>query len=262
MRILTTLFMLMLVCETGISQPKSLAKIQFDKLYFAGINPAGELFTLSNNKINRFDKDGKVTHELNFTRANEVTQFDSWHLTQLVLYYRTTQTVELYNPVLDLRSSFIIDSAFAIEPEWIAASFDQQHFWIFDKADQSIKKVNYKTQEVLIDERIQHFEKHENIMGMREYQRFLFIRTQTALHVFNAMGLHIKKIDMKPEQSFDFFGEELVILNGGELQLSSLFAKDARSVPVFGIFDQVFVTDERLFGIGQNRVEIFPFNPQ
>jgi hypothetical protein len=262
MRILTTLFILMLVCETGFSQPKSLSQIQFGKLHFAGINPAGELFTLSNDKINRFDKDGKATHELKFTRANEVTQFDAWHLTQLVLYYRSTQTVEMYNPVLDLRNSFVIDSAFAIEPEWIAASFDQQYFWIFDKADQSIKKVNYKTQEVLIDERIQLFERQEIVKGMREYQRFLFIRTNTALHVFNAMGRHIKKIDIKPTQSFDFFGEELAILDGNQLLLSSLFAKDSRSVSAFDVFDQVFVTDERLFGIRQNRVEIFPFNPQ
>lgn len=261
MRILTLLFFL-LVFNKASAQNKPLATLQFDRLYHAGINPAGELFTLSKEKINRFDKDGKVTHEINFAKATEVHQFDVWHLTQLVLYYRATQTVEIYNPTLDLRNSFVIDSAFAIEPEWIAASFDQQHFWIFDKADKSIKKVNYKTQEVVVDEVVQVFDDQELVRGMREYQRFLFVRTTAALHVFSAMGRHIKRINMAPAQSFDFFGEELAILEGDQLLMSSLFTNDTRKVSAFSAFNKVFLTDERLFGIRQESVEIFQFNPQ
>lgn len=261
MRILILLFFLLLLDES-VAQTKPIVTLQFDKLYHAGINPAGELFTLSKEKINRFDKDGKVTHEINFAKATEVTQFDAWHLTQLVLYYRAKQTVEIYNPVLDLRNSFVIDSVFAIEPEWIAASFDQQHFWIFDKADESIKKVNYKTQEVIVDEAVQAFEKQESVVGMREYQRFLFVRTSAALHVFSAMGRHIKVINIKPTQSFDFFGEELVILEGDQLLMSSLFTNDTRKVSAFSVFNKVFLTDERLFGIKNDSLEIFNFNPQ
>lgn len=261
MRILSILFFLFAINEAS-AQNKPLTTLQFDKLYHAGINPAGELFALSKEKINRFDKDGKVTHEINFSKGVEVTQFDAWHLTQLVLYYRSTQTLEFYNPVLDLRNSFVIDSVFAIEPEWIAASFDQQHFWIFDKADKSIKKVNYKTQEVVVDEAVKIFTDQESVKGMREYQRFLFVHTNAALHVFSAMGRHIKTIDIKPEQSFDFFGEELVILKEDQLLMSSLFTNDNRKVSAFSIFDKVFLTDERLFGITKDRIEIFEFNPQ
>ncbi|WP_127122356.1 hypothetical protein [Chryseotalea sanaruensis] len=261
MRILPLLFFLFCFNEL-LAQNKPIVSLQFNKLYHVGINPAGELFALSKEKINRFDKDGKVTHEIKFTKANEVTQFDAWHLTQLVLYYRATQTVEIYNPILDLRNSFVIDSVFAIEPEWIAASFDQQHFWIFDKADKSIKKVNYKTQEVIIDEAVLAFDNQELVIGMREYQRFLFIRTTGALHVFSAMGRHIKEINIMPEQSFDFFGEELVILKGDKLNMSSLFTEDNREVSAFSVFTKVFLTDERLFGIKKDSVEIFLFNPQ
>jgi hypothetical protein len=261
MRILTLLFFL-LVLEEAFTQNKPIVTLQFDKLYHAGINPAGELFALSKEKINRFDKDGKVTHEINFSKPAEVTQFDAWHLTQLVLYYRATQTVEIYNPILDLRNSFVIDSVFAIEPEWIAASFDQQHFWIFDKADKSIKKVNYKTQEVIVDEAVLAFDNQESVIGMREYQRFLFVRTSSALHVFSAMGRHIKEINIMSAQSFDFFGEELVILKGDKLNMSSLFTEDNREVSAFSVFSKVFLTDERLFGIKKDSIEIFQFNPQ
>lgn len=261
MRILYILSFLFLFNKAS-AQNKPLATLQFDKLYHAGINPAGELFTLSDKKINRFDKDGKIAHEINFTNATAVTQFDAWHLTQLVLYYRNTQTIEFYNPILDLRNSFVIDSVFAIEPEWVAASFDQQHFWIFDKADKSIKKVNYKTQEVVVDEAVQVISNQESVKGMREYQRFLFVHTSAALHVFSAMGRHIKTVSIKPNQSFDFFGEELVILEEDQLLMSSLFTNDNRKVSAFSTFDKVFLTDERLFGIRKDRIEIFEFNPQ
>lgn len=256
------LFILLGISQCVSAQNKALHKLQFDKLYHSGINPAGEFFTLSEKKINRFDRNGKITHEINFTNSAEVTQFDAWHLTQLVLYYRSKQTIEIYNPMLDLRNSFVIDSVFAIEPEWIAASFDQQHFWIFDKADKSIKKINYKTQEVIVDEVIHAFREQETVKGMREYQRFLFIRTTEALHVFNTMGHHIKQIAINANQNFDFFGEELVILDRDQLIMNSLFSDDMRKADAFAVFEKVFLTDERLFGVNKNSVEIFQFNPQ
>lgn len=256
------LFFTLFINLVAIAQEQKINTVLLDELLHVGINPAGELYTATPTKITRFDKDGKMINELILPSGINISQFDSWHLTQFVLYYRETQRVEIYNPQLDLRSSFTIDSVFAIEPEFITASFDQKHFWIFDKADGSIKKVNYKTGEVLIDEVIRAFNTKQNpILSMREYQRFLFLQTNTTLFVFNAMGNHIHSFEVKTWQNFDFFGEELFLVAPHELQLTSLFTTEKRSISIEGSYNKVLLTDDRLFGITKNTIEIFGFTP-
>lgn len=255
-------FLLLLLSLSSFAQEKKIATLNFDALYHAGINPAGELYTASDNTLTRFDKEGKLMKELSLSTAARITQFDAWHLTQLVLYYRETQRVEIYNPELEIRNSFVIDSVFAIEPQWIAASFDQKNFWIFDGADGSIKKVNYKTGEVLLDEVVTAFNpSSEKILSMREYQRFLFIQTTSKLYIFNAMGKHIRTLHTE-KQAFDFFGEEITLLQDTNLHLSSLFTKDERTKALPGLFQKIWLSDERLFGVKGNTIEIFPFDPQ
>ncbi len=253
----------LVLAYTSGAQGVKIKTLSFDKLYFTGINPAGELYVVADGKVIRYDKNGQVLQSIVFTKAHQLTQFDVWHLTQVVFYDRANQQILMYNPELELRQSFTIDSVFAIEPQWVAAAFDQQHFWIYDHADGSIKKVNYKTQEVVVDERIEAFNiQNEKLLNIREYQRFLFVHTTQGLHIFSAMGRYIRKVELKPGQSFDFFGEDLTITRGDQLDMMSLFNNDLRTKSTFKAFDKVFLTDDRLFGVKGNSFEIFEFNPE
>lgn len=244
------------------AQDQKIITVSYDNLLHAGINPAGELYTAASNNITRYDKNGTILNERTLPSVDTISQFDSWHLTQLVLYYRETQRVEIYNPEIELRSSFVIDSVFAIEPEFIAASYDQQSFWIFDKADGSLKKVNYKTSEVLIDEVISAFNILQNpLVAMREYQRFLFLKTATTLFVFNSIGKYIHSFAIQDQQNFDFFGEEFFLLTPHELQFNSLFTLEKRSVPLKEAYEQVLLTDDRFFGIRKNTIDFWGFTP-
>jgi hypothetical protein len=252
---------LLFLSTFSLAQEKKINTLNVDVLYHAGINPAGELYTVSEKKISRFDKDGNMMKEIPLPSASLITQFDAWHLTQVVLYFREAQHIEIYNPDLEIRNTFVIDSVFAIEPQWIAASFDQKHFWIFDKADQSIKKVNYKTGEVVVDEVITALGNNE-VRSMREYQRFLFVQTKTGLLIFNNIGKHIRTIPANAAQSFDFFGEEIALLQQNSVTLSSLFTKEERSKTLPDNFQHVWLSDDRLFGRKGNSIEIYSFDPQ
>lgn len=255
-------FFILSVSTVVTAQDQKITTVTFDKLLYAGINPAGELYTASSTTISRYDKNGTILKEVVLPFVANISQFDSWHLTQFVVYYREAQRVEIYNPEIELRNSFVIDSVFAIEPEFIAASYDQKNFWIFDKADGSLKKVNYETGEVLIDEVISAFNTTQNqLVAMREYQRFLFLKTATTLFVFNSMGKHIHSFAIKDQQNFDFFGEELFLLTPRELQFTSLFTVEKRYVSLKEAYDQVLLTDDRLFGIRKNTIDFWGFTP-
>lgn len=255
-------FVFMQFISVSVSAQKLINTLNVEELLHSGVNPAGEIYVATRSTLSRFDKDGSLLKTVSIPADLPITQFDSWHLTQLVLYYKSIQQIDIYNPALELRTSFTIDSAFAIEPSAIAASFDQKHFWIFDQADGSIKKVNYKNGEVVIDEQINSFSiKSEPIRVMREYQRFLFIQTSKQLYVFNAMGRSIKTIACTPSQVFDFFGEEIFLLDHTILHFTSLFSSETRTKENSKAYDKIYLTDERLFGVIGNSIEIFQFNP-
>jgi hypothetical protein len=244
----------------SFSQRKFIKELSFDTIRFAGINPAGELFVISKKSINKYDKDGSLMNTTPFTSSEALTSFDSWHLTQVVLYYRNKQKIEIYNPQLDLRKVLPIDSSFAVEPFWIAASTDEKHYWIFDMADESLKKINPITEEVVVDVVVSITNSTKiAVLGMREYQRFLFLQTSSNLMVFNGMGKHIRTIDLKDATSFDFFGEEILILKKDTIQFISLFSAEQREIIVKNSYTKVMLTDDRLFGVNPNSIEILAF---
>lgn len=243
-------------------QEKRINSLKVDTIYHAGINPAGELFFVSTKGVSKCNQNGSLIQTTAFENLGSITSFDSWHLTEEVIYTRDKQRIDIYTPQLDLRTSFTIDSSFAIEPYLVAASTDEKHFWIFDAADLSLKKVNPKTGEVLTDVIIStNLAAAQEAISMREYQHFLFFRIKGKLLVFNGMGKQLKSIELPTEASFDFFGEEMLVINKNYIQFTNLFSSEKRTLLLPQNFKQVLLTDTRLFGVTQHGIEVFEFLP-
>jgi hypothetical protein len=246
----------------GFAQVSEIKTLAFDTILFSGINPAGELYVMSEKEILKFDKDGAINQSLTLPHAHTITSFDSWHLTQVVLYYRAEQKIEIYNPQLEPRISFTIDSSFAIEPYLVTSSTDEKSSWIFDAADISLKKVNPVTNQVFVDVIVSDLiSSAHDVVSMREYQRFLFLQTNNSLLVFNAMGKKIRTIETPTGARFDFFGEEIVLLHKNTIQFINLFSSDQRQILLSKSFKKVLLTDDRFFGVTENTIEIFEFQP-
>ncbi len=255
-------FIFVFAMQNSFAQDSKIKTLVFDSILFSGINPSGELYVVSKNTITRFDKDGTILQTQPYKSSSFITSFDSWHLTQIVTYYRANQHIEVYSPQLDLRNSFSIDSSFAIEPFLIAASTDEKHLWVFDAADVSLKKVNPKTGEVVVDVVLKNMDTStRKILLLREYQHFLFFQLDTRLLVFNGMGKQIKTIEMPDKASFDFFGEEILLLHEGKIQFIDLFSSEERNMPLPKSFKKVLLTDDRFFGVSNRTIEIFEFRP-
>jgi hypothetical protein len=252
-----TVIALLLVNHGSGAQSTNVKTLSFDTVYHAGINPAGELFVASSQAITRFDKDGKVLNKLPLADVKQITSFDAWHLTQLILYYRDQQRIDIYNHQLELRTSFVIDSVFGIEPWLVAASFDQKTFWVYDKADNSLKRFNRATGEISVDVICQSITSSASVIYLREYQRFLFFQTRDHTEVFNALGKSIQRIE-SGNKPLTFYGEEIVIIHDNMLEYIDLFTKEKRAQSIPTSYKQVLITDERMFGITDNSIDILP----
>jgi hypothetical protein len=231
--------------------------MEIKNFHWAGLHPSGEFYIAADDAIKQYNANGDLLNELKIS-LSEINSLDGWHLTQFVLFHPSTRQIKTYNPQLEERSFFYIDSVFAMDPQKIAGSYDQKSFWIIDAADNSLKKVNAKIGEVTIDVPLAEI-KSKDILFIREYQQFLFIVGAQNVHIYNGMGKKIKSITKLPAQAIEFYGEEVFALNDAEILLTDLFTNEKRKITLPAKFNSVLISENRLVGITQNKVSIYNF---
>ena len=254
---ITILFLFSLLASFNVFSQRLIKEMELKNFSWAGLHPSGEFYIAADDAIKHFNANGDLLNELKIS-LNEINSLDGWHLTQFVLYHPSSRQIKTYNPQLEERSFFYIDSVFAMDPQKIAGSFDQKSFWIVDAADNSLKKVNAKIGEVTIDVPLGEI-KSQDIIIIREYQQFLFIISYQQVHVFNGMGKKIKNIPKISTQSIEFYGEELLVLNDFEISLTDLFTNEKRKVSLPTKFNSILLAEDRLIGITKNKVSIYHF---
>jgi hypothetical protein len=254
---LTLFFLFSLLSSSLAFSQKLIKEMEIKNFHWAGLHPSGELYIAADDAIKHYNANGDLLNELKIS-LNEINSLDSWHLTQFVLYQPSTRQIKTYNPQLEERSFFYIDSVFAMDPQKIAGSYDQKSFWIVDAADNSLKKVNAKIGEVTIDVPLAEI-KSKDILFIREYQQFLFIVGAQNVHIHNGMGKKIKSIAKSPNQTIEFYGEEIFVLNEAEISLTDLFTNEKRKITLPVKFNSVLIAEDRLVGFTQNKVSIYNF---
>ena len=233
-----------------------------DTIVFATVDRPGDLYLVTTNgQIQKYDKDGKLL--VVYKHKLVPTIFEGRDGAKLFAYYRSEQQYDYLSPSFEPLNSYKIDPAFAIEPYLICTSGEHK-LWVLDKADHSLKKVNVQKGEVEIEVQIDStlIQNAESFITMREYYGFIFLLNPSrGIYIFNGMGRHIKTIDVKGIQTFNFFGEELYYSKGNKLTFVDLFNADSREVDLIQPAKITLLTDERLFSIQAKSVKIFEYQP-
>jgi hypothetical protein len=178
-------------------------------------------------------------------------------------FFRASRKFEYWNPSFEATNSFLIDSAFIIDP-WLACSSGDHNLWILDGADQTVKKFNPRKSILEADVKLPEnlLSDFSNIIFIREYQGFIFfLDSEKGIHIFNGMGKGIKSIAVQRLSYFNFVGEELYYPVDGQLRFLNLFTGEERTMKLPGEFKMALLTDERLFLIQTNSVDFFEFKP-
>jgi hypothetical protein len=175
-----------------------------------------------------------------------------------MLYEPAERKVHFYNPQLEYKQFFYIDSVFAIDPVHVTGAFDQKSIWILDAADNSLKKVNTRIGEVTIDVPMPGLKANE-IQTIREYQQFLFLISTQQVVILNGVGKKIKTIPLLANQQIEFFGEELVLYSGNELLLIDLFSNEKRKIILPAAFSKILLAEDRLIGFRGDHCTIYEY---
>ncbi|MBT1704134.1 hypothetical protein [Chryseosolibacter indicus] len=255
-------FLLLCITEIVLAQTRINTIEVSDTIISATVDRPGELYIVTKTgQIHRYSEDGKL---MALYKAKSVpTLFEPRDGARLFAYYRETQQYDLLNPSFDVTRSFRVDSAFAIRP-WLVCPSGDNKLWILDQEDNSLKRVNMRESVVETEANIDlKIIKDASVFtAMKEYQGFVFLlHPQQGVYIFNALGKHIKTIEVRGISSLQFLGEELYYIKNNKAHLFNLFTADTRVIALPSVTLFTLITDRRLYQLSNTSILVSTFTP-
>jgi hypothetical protein len=239
----------------AISQQKKIASIEIPNVESAYVDRPGDLYILlKDNTLKKFDTLGVLVHE---QVLDAPTTFDPRDGSRLFIYSQRAQRFAFFSP--ETKQAFPVEQQYAIDPVLACASGDN-HVWILDRSDWSLKRINPSQSKVIAEALIdqKQFAKTPEFTFIREYQNFLFmIDKNSGIIIFNSLGKQIKKLSASKVDYLNFLGEELYYKVNDKLLFYDLFDSSTREVPIDPTSKFTLLTDVRKYVVYQNRIEIF-----
>jgi hypothetical protein len=250
------LFFLFPFCATA--QFKKIKSFELkENVVSASVDRPGDLYVeFLSGIMQKYSVDGVFL--ASSTNSSLPTLFEPRDGARLFTYRKATQSYQFLSPLLEEISTTKINQAFAIAP-YLACAFGDHGMAILDSADWSVKRVNLRTSLVSMETSLHSLiSSSSKITFMREYQNFIFLLDENkGIMVLNSMGKLIKTIEAKGLAYFNFLGEELYYLQDGQLKFIDLFTAETRSMSLPEPCEFALLTDERLYLIHQNQVNVF-----
>jgi hypothetical protein len=259
------LAILLLLPAAVLAQDQLVATLQTGPIRLSSVDQLGNFYALlESGTLRKYSPDGKVMAEHSLPSAGSVTLLECWNQLKPFYYLRGSQSYTLMDHHLVSQGSFELDPSFAVDP-LLACPGNNNTIWILDGADLSLKRVNRMINRVEMEISLpsSSFPAQPDLLYLREYQNMLFLLERaTGIHVFSILGKPVKHIEAEGLVSFNFMGEELYYLLGDRIQLVDLFTGETREVPVKAPAASAFVSDERIFLVAGDKVEIVAFDPK
>ncbi len=255
----TLLLSFLLLSVNVISQQKKIATIEITDVHSAYIDRPGDLYVLQkNNTLRKYDTLGTLVSEQHFQESPAT--FDPRDGARLFVCFNSIKKCSFFSE--ETKQEFGIEPQYAIDPHLICASGDH-NFWILDRSDVSLKRINPTQSKVIADALIdqEQFTQTPEFTFIREYQNFLFvIEKKSGILIFNSLGKQIKKISATEVEYLNFLGEELYYKKNDKLFFYNLFDISTRETPVDPACKFLLLTDARKYLIYENKIDIFDKN--
>ncbi len=259
--ILATFFVGFFISGTAQTNLKKIKEWKSKGVDLISVDRLGNFFlSQKNGKIKKYDPDGTVLASVSGTTP---TLLEPWYHPSIFVYKRTKQTYTVYGRNFENPNEYVVEPALAIEPSLICPTHDNK-LWIFDKADQSLKKVNPLTNEV-----IQEFALPESVATttsnytyLREYLNLIFLLDKNSgILILNHLGKVIELVEVKNLKLFYFFGEDLYYLENNTLKFIDILTDQRHELTLASGTQQAIITDERIITLNsRNRLILYTYS--
>jgi hypothetical protein len=244
------------------SSTKKLKEFSTEPVSKVSIDRLGNFYlVLEKGIIKKYDTDGNFMNEFANPGGNSITLVEPWNPLRVFVYYREQQKIVLLDHHLEVLQSVSIDPSLAVEPYLVSPSVN--NFWILDKADYSLKKIEFKTSRVLeeVSAKLVAGAEHD-FTFLREYQNQLFLIDQkSGIDILSNLGKAIHTFPLRNARYLGFLGQEFYYLENGTVHFYDLYTEDRHDLAVDPSAQFVLLTDERMVLIKKGTVEVWEYKP-
>jgi hypothetical protein len=257
---LVLILSLVAVTQPSFSQLRKLTEFELEGITHVSVDRLGNFyFVVENGSIKKYDPSGKLMAS-SLPQSHPLSLLEAWNPLRVFAYYAEDTAYHIFDYNLELLEIKKLNPALAIAPQLVCPG-NEPAFWIFDKADNSVKKFDYRTSELLIESSIDSAGAENNYSFMREYQNYLFLANQDAgIEIYNSLGKPVNQIPLEGVSYFNFMGEELCYRKSNQLLLYDLYTAEVRTIAQLDERDNIrfsITTDERVVVVVYNKVMIY-----
>jgi len=247
------------ICQ---SPSKKIKEFSTHEVNTVSIDRLGNFYlVLTKGVIKKYDTDGNFMDEFINPEAYPITLLDPWNPLRVFVYCREQQKIVLLDHHLELLQTVPIEPSLAVEPYLVSPSVN--NFWILDKADYSLKKIDFKTSRVLEEVSVKLVAGAEHdFTFLREYQNQLFlIDRKSGIDILSNLGKAIHTFPVRNARYLGFLGQEIYYLENGTIHFYDLYSEDRHELAVDPTAEFVLLTDERMVLIKKSTVEVWEYKP-
>ncbi len=250
------------LCTNTTSAQTLLHSVQLPgPVFTGGLDRPGDLYVvMQGGEIQKISKDGQLLGRRPYTSTP--TLFDPRDGVLAFAYFRASNSFEFLSADLADAEGHQLAPEFAINP-WLVCP-TKNEVWIFDKADYSLKKTGGSFSLIEREFALKGISPADSLAFtyMREYQNFLFLLSpEKGILAINSLGTVTRTLGKPGLRAFHFLGEEVYFHEGNQLHLTDLYTSETRIITLPYPCDEALLSDERLFLIKGNRLEIFSYRP-
>ncbi len=236
---------------------KKIKEFNAGEVKAATVDRLGNYFlVLKKGRVNKYDANSKLVASAKL----QPDLLEPWFHPSIFSFNRSQKKIIRYGRHFENPVSTELDASWAIEPYLVTVRADN-HIWILDKADASLKHINPITGATVSEFSIDttQFVNRAHFTHIREYQNMIFVLDQNSgILIFSIFGKQVEHIKKAGIRNFNFVGEELYYPSGNTIQFFDLTTETTREIKVEGNNQFALVTDERIILIDdKNRARVW-----
>ncbi len=253
----TAFAILLSLAMLGVDAQTPVTVTLHEDILWAGIDRPGDLFVLlSGGAVVKYDKTGKKVGEHRFDHPP--TLIDPLDGAQSFYYQRKGHHYGTLSYDFESVTDKVLEPAFAINPWLVCPALKE--LWILDSADFSIKKTTSTSSAISLETTLKHLpdKRMTDYVSLREYQNYVFLLDQSAgVHMFNPIGKFVRTFGEKGMNYFNFLGEEMYFISGGQLVFIDLYTSERRTESLPATKARfALINDDRMYLVGDRKIEI------
>ena len=227
----------------------------------------GNVYTVNNNMLSKFDPDGKLLYTYSNLLAGDITFADPRDPFKVLVFYQGFGQIELLDNTLSLTTNTISLNMLGLELSTLACPSYQNGFWVYNPQNFEL---------IRIDQFLEITDKTGNITKVTgfginpnyliERDNIVYMNDQeNGIMLFDKFGTYYKTINIKGLDSFQIFGRKIIFTNDSTLTI--LDPKTLEEVqidlPADNFKSAAFnfgTKEKRLFLIKNDQLMIYTFN--